>query len=46
MNDMLLIRGRMQSREYQKTLPDGSVEQRTAYEISISALERIEDQSF
>ena len=45
-NDMLLIRGRMQSREYQKTLPDGSVEQRTAYEISISALERIEDQSF
>lgn len=28
------INGRLQSREYQKTLPDGTVETRTAYELS------------
>lgn len=36
--DAVLIRGRLQSRGYQKTLPDGSVEQRTAYEISCSSI--------
>lgn len=45
-NDMLLIRGRLQSRGYQKTLPEGTVEQRIAYEVSISSIEKIEDQSF
>lgn len=31
--------GRFQSREYRKTLPDGSVENRVAYEVSIAKLE-------
>ena len=35
----LHIQGRMQSRAYQKQLPDGTLESRTAYEVSISALE-------
>lgn len=34
--DHLNITGRIQSRTYQKRLPDGSVSERTAYEISIS----------
>ena len=38
--DVITIRGRMQSRIYQKTLPDGTVEQRVAYEISCSAIEK------
>ncbi len=40
--DRVLVRGRLQSREYQKKLPDGSTEQRTAYEISCSSIERPE----
>ena len=40
--DRILVRGRMQSREYQKKLPDGTAEQRTAYEISCSSIERRE----
>lgn len=39
--EAVLIRGRMQSREYQKKLPEGEPEQRTAYEISCSSIERI-----
>jgi single-stranded DNA-binding protein len=39
--DAVLIRGRMQSREYQKALPEREPEQRIAYEISCSSLERI-----
>lgn len=31
--------GRLQSREYRKTLPDGTTETRTAYEVSCSAVE-------
>ncbi|MBO4563081.1 MAG: single-stranded DNA-binding protein [Clostridia bacterium] len=37
--DTVTIRGRMQSREYQKTLPDGESVQRVAYELSCSSLE-------
>ncbi len=38
--EQIAVRGRMQSRQYQKTLPDGTTEQRTAYEISCSSIER------
>ncbi len=37
--DRVRISGRLQSRSYQKALPDGGVEQRVAYEISCSAIE-------
>ena len=32
--------GRMQSREYDKLLPDGRRERRTAYEVSLMRLEK------
>ena len=35
----VFIHGRMQSRQYQKKLVDGSVENRTAYEVSVSFIE-------
>lgn len=35
----VFIHGRMQSRQYQKKQPDGSVENRTAYEVSVSFIE-------
>lgn len=37
--DPVTVRGRFQSRSYNKTLPDGTVEQRTAYELSCSSVE-------
>lgn len=37
------IKGRIQSRIYIKTLDDGSTEERTAYEVSVSKLEVVED---
>lgn len=40
--DSIYVRGRMQSRAYQKTLPDGTAEQRMTYEISCSAIEKRE----
>ncbi len=36
--DRLSVTGRIQSRTYQKRLPDGTVTERTAYEISISRI--------
>lgn len=39
------IVGRIQSREYQKKLPDGQIETKTAYEISISRLCMKDDQA-
>lgn len=39
--DTVAIRGRLQSREYQKTLTDGESEQRIAYELSCSSIELI-----
>lgn len=35
----VFIHGRMQSRQYQKKLPDGVMENRTAYEVSVSFIE-------
>jgi single-stranded DNA-binding protein len=35
----VFIHGRMQSRQYQKKLPDGTVEDRTAFEVSVSFIE-------
>lgn len=46
--DNLKVWGRIQSREYQKRYPDGTVEDKVAYEVSISKLEVIsadEDQN-
>jgi single-stranded DNA-binding protein len=35
----VFIHGRMQSRQYQKKLPDGNVENHTAFEVSVSFIE-------
>ena len=40
--DVVFLRGRLQSRSYQKKLPDGTAEQRMTYEISCSAIEKRE----
>ena len=36
--DRIQLQGRFQSRVYQKQLPDGAVQERTAYEVSVSRL--------
>ena len=41
--DHLEVQGRFQSREYQKQMPDGTVMNRMAYEVSISRLSRVTD---
>ncbi len=41
--DRVQIVGRIQSRVYQKQLEDGTVEERTAYEVSISKLDVVEN---
>lgn len=38
------VSGRIQSRQYVKTLPDGSTEERTAYEVSVSKMEVVDDE--
>ncbi|MBR3762217.1 MAG: single-stranded DNA-binding protein [Lachnospiraceae bacterium] len=38
--DRVILTGRIQSREYKKTLPDGTIEMRTAYEVSAEMLRR------
>ena len=38
--DVVSLTGRLQSREYRKTAGDGTVTRRTAYEISVSEIER------
>lgn len=38
--DRVSVVGRIQSRVYQKTLEDGTVEDRTAYEVSVSKMEK------
>lgn len=40
--DKVAVSGRIQSRTYQKILPDGSTEERVAYEVSVSQLERVD----
>ena len=41
--DNVVVKGRIQSREYQKKLSETEFEQKTAYEISVSKLERISE---
>ncbi len=41
--DKLEVQGRFQSREYQKQLPDGTVINRMAYEVSLSRLTCLKD---
>nr|WP_317357027.1 single-stranded DNA-binding protein [uncultured Tyzzerella sp.] len=41
--DNIKINGRMQSRNYQKKLENGDILEKTAYEISVSKLEVLED---
>lgn len=43
--DHIQISGRIQSRTYQKKLETGEVEIKTAYEVSISKMEQVEDSS-
>lgn len=40
--DRVRVVGRIQSRVYQKQLEDGTVEERTAYEVSVSKLDLVE----
>ena len=40
--DKVAVSGRIQSRTYQKVLPDGSTEERVAYEVSVSQLETVD----
>lgn len=37
--DHIAVEGRLQSRPYQKQLPDGTVQEKIAYEVSVSRLE-------
>lgn len=39
----IAVNGRIQSRVYQKSLPDGSIEERVAYEVSINRIEPDEE---
>jgi single-stranded DNA-binding protein len=43
--DHVKVIGRMQSRAYQKKMPDGTISERTAYEVSVSKIELIEDKN-
>ena len=43
--DHVKVIGRMQSRNYQKKFPDGTVAERTAYEVSVSKIELIENET-
>ena len=40
--DRITLTGRLQSRAYQKQLPDGNVVEKTAYEVSVGHLELLE----
>ena len=44
-SEQVYIEGRMQSRQYQKALPDGTKVDKTAYEISVGKLESIRTDS-
>ncbi len=39
--DCVLVSGRVQSREYQKNMPDGTVVSRVTYEVSAASLEKL-----
>lgn len=38
----VIIKGRVQSRQYEKKFPDGQIEKRVAYEVSVTSLELID----
>ena len=42
--DRITLTGRLQSRAYQKQLPDGNVVEKTAYEVSVGHLELLESE--
>lgn len=42
--ERIRVFGRVQSREYEKKLEDGTVEKKVAYEISVSKLERTDEE--
>ena len=42
--DRIMLTGRLQSRAYQKQMPDGSVVEKTAYEVSVGHLEMLSDE--
>lgn len=42
-NDTVILQGRIQSRNYNKVLPDGTSEIRTAYEVSVADIEFIDN---
>lgn len=44
--DNIIIRGRIQSREYQKKITEDQIETKTAYEVSVSRLEMAERMFF
>ena len=41
--DKITLTGRLQSRAYQKQMPDGTVIEKTAYEVSVGHLELLND---
>ena len=41
--DKITLSGRLQSRVYQKQLPDGTVVEKTAYEVSVGHLELLNE---
>ena len=43
--DRITLTGRLQSRAYQKQLPDGNVVEKTAYEVSVGHLELIDNET-
>lgn len=44
--EKLEVQGRIQSRKYQKHMPDGSFESRVAYEISLSSVQLAEEEKY
>ena len=42
--DKITLTGRLQSRAYQKQMPDGTVVEKTAYEVSVGHLELLGDE--
>ena len=42
--DRISLTGRLQSRAYQKQMPDGGVVEKTAYEVSVGHLEKLDEE--
>jgi len=42
--DRITLTGRLQSRAYQKQMPDGNVVEKTAYEVSVGHLEKLDEE--